>query len=159
MRGPKPPGPAWHGLALAAAITAVVAVALIVLGDVWPNHAPRTRVTDASVMIGTFITIYTAFIAGFGVLVGFVAGRNPKWLAATAIALIVVGTAVDLWRVIDSTGDLYRASTTGLTYHQLNDDVHDFKAYFCANVLVVAAAVGVAVACRPRATPVAEAAG
>ena len=86
---------------------------------------------DPSVVIGTFITLYGLFIGGFGVLVAFIAKRGRKKesleileiLKVMAIALLVEATGLDLWRILNSTGDLFTAATSELSYHVLNDTV------------------------------------
>jgi len=105
--------------------------------------------SDPSVVIGTFITLYTVFIGGFGVLAGFLVkrGQAEGWLEVLrvmAIALLVAATGLDLWRVLNSTGDLFTTATSGLSYRTLNDTVYDFKVYFVINVSVVAVSIGVA---------------
>jgi len=58
---------------------------------------------------------------------------------------------MNLWRVLDSTGDLYKAATSKLSYHALYDIIHDFFAYFVLNVFVVMFAV--LAACLPPGDP------
>jgi hypothetical protein len=138
----------WWGLAAAGAVAVVTAGVLVLWTGLWTNRASGTKVPDPSVVIGTFITLYVLFLGAFGTLVGFITGRSVSMGFKTmAIALIVLAALTDLWRVEDSTGDLYRAATNGLSYRQLSDDVHDFKQYFFVNAFVVAAAI--AVACWP----------
>jgi hypothetical protein len=116
---------------------------------VWTNPTPANKVVgDPSVVIGTFITLYGLFIGGFGVLVGLVMNAKHEkevWKFA-AILLLIEATAMDLWRVFDSTNDLYNAATNGLSSRALHDTTHDFFAYFVLNAFVVAVAVA---ACMP----------
>src|SRR5262249_52967011 len=65
------------------------------------------------------------------------------WKAA-AITFLVLGVLMDLWRVLDSTGDLFSAATSGLKYSNLKDDITDFRIYFSINVFVVIFSIGVA---------------
>ena len=66
-----------------------------------------------------------------------------------AVELIIGATLVDLWRIMDSTGDLFTSSNGGLTIHQMRDDINDFRLYFAINVLVVMFAI-VAACLRDR---------
>jgi hypothetical protein len=102
-------------------------------------------------VITTFITLYGLFIGGFGVLTGFVAKKDVNereymraWKAA-AITFLILGAAMDLWRVLDSTGDLFTAATSGLKYPYLKDDITDFRIYFSINVFVVIVSIMFAV--------------
>jgi hypothetical protein len=63
------------------------------------------------------------------------------------VILLIEGTGLDLFQVLNSIGDLYATVTTGLTSQKLNDDAHDFLVYFSLNLGV--AAVAVLVACLP----------
>jgi hypothetical protein len=117
----------------------------------WKNSAPGVRASDPSVVISTFITIYVLFLTGFGVLIGLITAKKDArevW-KPVAIAFLIVATAMDLWRMLDSTNDLYNAATSGLSYHALHDTIHDFFAYFVLNVFVIAVAV-LAVCLPPR---------
>jgi len=121
-------------------------------------HPPPTQKTpDASVVIGTFITLYGLFIGGFAALAGFVAkegikkkGRFVAWRAA-AITFLAAATLTDLFRMLDATGDLSIAATDGLTYQALKDDINDFQIYFILNVAVII--FGIVVACLPSGEP------
>jgi hypothetical protein len=64
-----------------------------------------------------------------------------------AVVFLIEVAALDLVQALNSTDDLYAAATTGLNSYQLNDDVHDFRVYFCLNLGV--ALVAVLVACLP----------
>ena len=133
------------GLGAAVAVGIVTGCLVVLWTALWTNRGSNTRVPDPSVVIGTIITLYVLFIGGFGSLVGFITGRRVGlFLKTMAIALMVSAAMLDLWRVEDSTGDLYKAATNGLSYRQLGDDVHDFKQYFLVNVFVVTFAIAVA---------------
>jgi hypothetical protein len=102
-------------------------------------------------VITTFITLYGLFIGGFGVLVSFVVKKKVKkvecltgWRAA-AIIFLILAAGVDLWRVLDSTNDLFRATAHGLDYRHVKDDIIDFTIYFFINVFVVVFSIVVAV--------------
>ena len=102
-------------------------------------------------MLNNFITLYVLFLTGVGVLVGFLTGkRDRKIWKFVAIALLIEVTIVDLWRVLDSTGDLYKAATSKLSLHALYDTIHDFIAYFVLNVFVIM--IAVLAACLPTET-------
>jgi hypothetical protein len=139
-----------RGLVMATTITVVVVVAVLLWKKLWVNPAPRNHVSDASIVIGTFITLYGLFIGGFGVLTGLVtSAKTPHVPKIVAIILLVEAAGLDLFQVLSSTTDLFAAATTGLTFYELNDDVHDFLAYFLINTFVASAAVVVA-AVGPR---------
>ena len=131
-------------------ISLIVFCALWRWKTVWTNGASAKQVLpQASVMIGTFITLYTVFIGGFGALASFVTkARGHSIAQAIAVVLLIEVAALDLFQVLNSTNDLYATVTTGLTSYQLNDDVHDFRVYFSLNLVV--ATVAVLVACLPR---------
>lgn len=136
--------PAYLGI-LGAVVVALAGFAIVVfLKSAWRNPAPMGKKLDPSVVIGTFITLYGFFIAGFGVLVGFIAKRGKKqgrweFLRVMTIALLVEGAGLDLWRVLNSTGDLSTAATSsGPSYRAFNDAIYDFKVYFFINIFVVA---------------------
>ena len=137
-----------NALCVIALATALVTGILLAWKYLWTNQARSDQLSDpsgASVVVGTFITLYSLFLAGFSGLAGFVNRKRVKMFwAIVAIAFLIEAAAVDLWRVLDSTGDLYSAATKGLSRRQLNDDAHDFKAYFALNVLVVAFVLAVA---------------
>jgi hypothetical protein len=131
-------------------ISVIVFCALWRWKAAWTNGASAKQVLpQANVMIGTFITVYTVFIGGFGALASFVAkARGHSVAQAIAVVLLIEVATLDLFQVLNSTNDLYATATTGLTSYQLNDDVHDFRVYFSLNLAV--AAVAVWVACLPR---------
>ena len=83
----------------------------------WTNPAPPGRVADPSIVISTFITLYGLFLAGFGVLAGFVIAKEKarEVLKTIAIIFLIEAAIMDLWRVSDSTNDLYQAATSGLS--------------------------------------------
>jgi hypothetical protein len=63
----------WIGLGWAAVISLIAVCAVWRYKTVWTNGASTKQVlSQASVMIGTFITLYTVFIGGFGALAAFV---------------------------------------------------------------------------------------
>lgn len=136
-------------------LAALVSAGLVAIGvKLWKPIAPPAasgpKAASPTVVITTFITLYGLFIGGFGVLTGYVAKKNIKkseclraWKAA-AITFLILGALTDLWRVLDSTGDLFRAATSGLHVPALKDDINDFKIYFSINVFVVIFGIGVA---------------
>jgi xanthine/uracil permease len=135
------------GILLAFAVALLVAgcvlfVKLVLFKHVWQNLASKQRISDPSVVIGTFITLYGLFIAVFGIVIGIVTKRRcekERWeiLRVAAIALLAMALLMDLWRVLDSTTDLFTSATSGLSYRALKDDIKDFEIYFFINVAVV----------------------
>jgi hypothetical protein len=109
----------------------------------WHNSASAKLSFDPGIVISTFITLYGFFLTGFGVLVGLLVTKKDSreiW-KPVAIVFLIEGTLIDLWRVLNSTNDLYKAATHGLNYYALHDTIHDFFAYFVLNVFVVIFAV------------------
>jgi hypothetical protein len=132
------------------AITIVVVIVIFVYKTTWHNSADTAKSDKGEVMVATFISLYAAFIAGFGILVGFVSNSKGTGVAwkVVAIILLIETTGLDLYRVLNGSYDLYDATAGGLSYYQLNDDVHDFAIYFFVNVGVVA--VALLAACLPQ---------
>jgi hypothetical protein len=130
-------------------VTALAAGSLLAWKHLWTNPAPKGTANDPSIVISTFITLYTFFLTGFVALVGLVTSKEQarEVLKAVAIFSLIEATLMDLWRVSDSMDDLYKAATNGLTYQALYDTIHDFYAYFVINVFVVV--VAVMAACMP----------
>jgi hypothetical protein len=136
---------------------AAIFIALLTVVLIWkfkPHAPPYTKPKnplDPTAVITTFITLYGLFIAGFGVLIGFVVKKKVKgterltaWRIA-AIWLLILGFGMDLWRVYDSTNDLFIAAASGLDYQHLKDDINDFRIYFFVNIFVIMFSIGVAV--------------
>src|SRR5262249_52293276 len=100
-------------------------------------------VSDPSVVVGTFVTLYGLFIGGFGVLITFIAkksnpdGRLLDALKAAAVVLLAAAALFDVWRVWDASNDLYKAATHAFSYPALRDDVKDFRIYLILNLIVV----------------------
>jgi hypothetical protein len=120
------------------------------------NHESMTTVApDASTLISMFITLYALFLGGFAGLVGFVVKETSRrflFWKILAVELLIGAALVDLWRVLDSTQDLYRSGVGGLTAYQARDDVDGFAWFFYVNIAVVAFAI--ATACMPsQSTP------
>ena len=142
--------PAWLGNTSRAARSGIVwtvVTSLLVAGCVawarygWTNHAPKTRGPDGSVLIGTFITLYGLFLGGFGVLAGFASKISHVTLRVMALAFIGEASILDLFRVLNSTEDLYSTTVRKLTFFQLHDNMHDFLIYFIVNLAVSAFAL------------------
>jgi len=148
--------PASRGIVGAAGIIALAAL-LVWLFKPSPAHPastyPASTTSDPSVVIGTFITLYGLFLAGFGALASFVVKEGNKKkgrfvaLRAAAITFLVAATLTDLLRVRDATSDLSTAATYGLSHQALNDDIIDFQIYFFLNIAVII--FGIVVACLP----------
>jgi hypothetical protein len=111
-------------------------------------------VPDASTLVSMFITLYALFLGGFAGLVGFVIKESPRryrFWKVLAVWLLFGATLVDLWRILDATGDLYRSGIDGLKENQVRDDIADFTWFFFVNVAVIAFAI--ATACLPSRRP------
>jgi dipeptide/tripeptide permease len=134
---------------LTVAITGVVLGIKFILDQTNEATAPGAKVLlrpDASVLSGTFITLYTAFIAGFLALADFVSTRKRHLkLRFIAIWFLAAATGLDLWRVINAADDIYEILVCRHTRADLLDDLHDFWIYFVLNVVIAAFVVIVAV--------------
>ncbi len=121
-----------------AVVATIVAVAVIeIYKYVWINRAPEKVSPDASVLLSTFITVYGVFITAFGVLTGFVIDMSERaTLRLFALILLVEATLFDLYRIFNTTNDLYTNVIGKLTVFDLHDDVHDFIGYFALNAAV-----------------------
>jgi urease gamma subunit len=152
MKDRSAPSPAQSGVTRQDKVAVVAGIAIVCVGGVglyvwgrlWQNDAPKTAAADAGILISTFITIYTVFIAGFATLANFVLKRGPRTWRIVAVEFMIVASIVNLARVGNSINDLYDAGVHGLTAFQVKDDAHDFFRYFFMNVVVVAFAVAVA---------------
>jgi hypothetical protein len=144
LRGPKA---ARLGLRWAVLLTlAIAGVVAGITGILSVTNTAKGTAPDASVLIGTFITLYTAFIAGFLALANFVATKKRHLrLRFIAVWFLIAATAADLWRVINAANDLYRNLVGPHKKHDLLDDLHDFWIYFVLNVVIAAFVVIVAI--------------
>src|SRR5664279_6616756 len=129
--------------------------AIVIAGVVWfvldrlrwlsqaNNKASTTAIAaDASTLIGMFITLYALFLGGLAALVPFVTKEDkPRFGKILAIWLLIGACFLDLWRILDSTDDLYKSGIVGLTDYQVRDNVDDFTHYFIVNVAVIALAI------------------
>jgi hypothetical protein len=135
----------------------VVVVSLAVVAAVfwskysWTNGGLKEKGPDGSILIGTFITLYTLFLGSFGGLTNFVRKSPHTALRVSALAFMVEMAALDLYRVLNSTEDLYKTTIRTLTFFQLHDNMHDFMLYFILNLGVCAFVV--MVACLPPRLP------
>lgn len=123
---PQPNKATKKGLLLAIEVAAVTAIVVVLLKYNWTSSASANQVSDPSIVIGTFITLYGLFIGAFGVLVGFVVKKKRgadvlEVLRVAAIAFLAGASILDLLRVLDSTNDLFMAATSGLSYRALAD--------------------------------------
>lgn len=150
---------AFKGIVVAVGVAALAALLVWLLKPrlALPASTRTQKTSDPSVVIGTFITLYGLFLGGFAALAGFVVkegnkkgGRFVFWRAA-AITFLAVAAVTDLLRVRDATSDLSTASTYGLTYRALKDDIIDFQIYFFLNIAVII--FGIVVAGLPSAEP------
>jgi hypothetical protein len=125
---------------------AIAGVILVILWIISPTNKAPGYASDASVLIATFITLYSAFIAGFLVLASFVISRKRHLrLRFIAVWFLVVATGVDLWRVLDAANGIYDNLVGSYTRHDLLDDLHDFYVYFVLNIIISAFVIAVAV--------------
>ena len=142
--------PTVAGAVAAVVLGVVVGVSVWIFKPIAPPYTAKGPPLDPTAVITTFITLYGLFIGGFGVLIGFVAQKKVKkikWLTAwraAAISFLIVGVGMDLWRVLDSTNDLFKAAARGLDYPHLKDDITDFTIYFFINVFVIMFSIVVA---------------
>jgi hypothetical protein len=143
-------------------VLAAIFIGLLTVVLIWrfkPHAPPYTKPKqplDPTAVITTFITLYGLFIGGFGVLIGFVVKKKvkkPERLTAWRIAaiwLLILGFLMDLWRVYDSTSDLFIATASGLDYLHLKDDINDFRIYFSSISLSLRSVLGLLSGPRPR---------
>jgi hypothetical protein len=118
----------------------------------WPPYypevgkaAPGKEMPDATVLISTLILVYTFFVAAYGALTPSIVGSRANQPWRLAALLLVFGTVgLDLWRVWNSTGDLYSTTMRQLHPDQVQDAVAEFARYFLVNVLVIVFALVVA---------------
>jgi uncharacterized membrane protein len=97
---------------------------------------------DASVFISTLILIYTVFMAVYGTLLPmFIARERGAW-EWLALALMLLAIGVNLWRILNSLGDLYTTSMGRLTANKIHDAGYEFTHYyFFSNVVVIVIAL------------------
>jgi hypothetical protein len=87
---PQPNKATQKGLLLAIVVAVVTAIVVVLLKYNWTSSAPTNQVSDPSIVIGTFITLYGLFIGAFGVLVGFIVKkkRGTDFLEVLRVAAI-----------------------------------------------------------------------
>jgi hypothetical protein len=95
---------------------------------------------DATAFISILIVIYTVFLTVYGTILPQLV--DPKqargqWIWFM-IVLTVLAVGVDLWRVQNSLGDLFKTTNRTLTPGQLDDASFEFVRYwFYGNVVVI----------------------
>jgi hypothetical protein len=105
---------------------------------------PGVANPDASVMISTFIIIYTSFIAAYAALTAALTtelrGSQLRTWRLASLILMLGAVGLDLWRILNSTGDLLSTTVLKLTPGQAEDAARDFIRYLWVNmgVLVLA---------------------
>lgn len=99
---------------------------------------------DASVMISTFIIIYTSFIAAYAALTTELRGSQLRSSQLASLILMLGAVGLDLWRILNSTGDLLSTTMRGLTRVQAMDAERDFNRYLWVNMGVLVFALLVA---------------
>jgi len=135
------------------ALCIIVSLLLIYICTPWWRPVPLDKVgnePDAAVLISTYILIYTFFIAAFGGIVPALVedGTVGRWqLVALAFMFPVVG--LDLYRVLNSAGDLYVTTMRSLVPSAILDASFEFGIYFLVNVVVVLLALVIILLVRP----------
>jgi hypothetical protein len=133
--------PGYVGIAVFIVLEIVAALILIYILTPWWRPAFIEKAgsdPDATALISTFILIYTFFIAALGGIVPALVndGVTSLWqFASLAFIFPVVG--LDLYRVLNSAGDLYVTSMQSLPPKAIFDASFEFGIYFLVNVVVV----------------------
>lgn len=125
---------------------AIILIALLVdiLVSRRSEGAALTKGTqpDASVLISTLIVIYTVFMAVYGALLPILITKKRgawEWLA---LVLIVLAIGLNLYRIVNSLGDLYTTTMGRLGPGKIHDASYEFiHYYFAINVVVIAVAL------------------
>lgn len=138
----------WIALLFVGLVYAVTAYVLYELKHNWATPAPMPELIapkpgeaenpDASVMISTFIIIYTSFVAAYAALTTeLIKGSRVGSLWLAALLLILGAVGVDLWRIWNSSGDLLATTMRMLIPTGAEDAEIDFKGYLIVNVAVL----------------------
>lgn len=127
-------------------IVCVIAGGLLALlgGEWWPTRYSAfgsADQPDATVMISTLVLVYTVFIAAYGSLTPMVVEIQDPWWRSTILTLISSAVVLDLFRILNSTADLYRTTMRHLDPAKIHDAEAEFSRYFIANALVVGIAL------------------
>jgi hypothetical protein len=132
----------------------IIAVAIILIAlliDVVVSRssegAALTKGTqpDATVFISTLILIYTVFMAVYGALLPIVIAKKREAWEWLALALMLAAILLNLYRIVNSLGDLYTTTMGQLSPGKIHDASYEFiHYYFSINVVVIAVALYVA---------------
>jgi isoprenylcysteine carboxyl methyltransferase (ICMT) family protein YpbQ len=97
---------------------------------------------DATVFISTLILIYTVFMAVYGALLPIVIAKKREAWERLALALMLAAILLNLYRIVNSLGDLYTTTMGQLSPGKIHDASYEFiHNYFSINVVVTAVAL------------------
>ena len=100
---------------------------------------------DATVFISTLILIYTVFMAAYGALLPIVVAKKREAWEWLLLALMLAAILLNLYRIVNSLGDLYTTTMGQLSPGKIHDASYEFiHYYFSINVVVIAVALFVA---------------
>lgn len=100
---------------------------------------------DATVFISTLILIYTVFMAAYGALLPIVIAKKREAWEWLLLALMLAAILLNLYRIVNSLGDLYTTTMGQLSPGKIHDASYEFiHYYFSINVVVIAVALFVA---------------
>jgi hypothetical protein len=113
-------------------------------GEWWPTRysvigSPDNP--DATVMISTLILIYTFFIAAYGTLTPMVVAIRDPWWRSAILVFMSSAVVLDLFRILNSTADLYRTTMRHMDAGKVHDAEAEFARYFIANAIIVGIAL------------------
>jgi hypothetical protein len=119
-------------------ICVAATVLLVILNGRGPVTAPGAgKAVDATTMVSTIIGMYTFFLAAYGALsVELARNRLESW-SLTALVFMFAAVVLDLGRLVNSTGDLVRATTRNMSYADADDAAREFQRYLITNGLVL----------------------
>ena len=92
---------------------------------------------DATALIGTLVLVYTFFVAAYGALIPLITALPGGWRHDLALVLLLLAVELDLYRVINSMGDLYRTTMGNLSDNKIHDAAAEFGRYFVLNVVIL----------------------
>jgi hypothetical protein len=154
----------WLGYAVPVAL--LIASVLFLFGGShwWPRPYGFFRKVgkgpDATTLISTLVVVYTFFVAAYGALTPMVVGTGKDaltsrlasggkvYLRASALVLMGLAVALDLYRVGNSAGDLYTTTMRDLPPAKVYDTAAEFTRYLIINAGVLLFAL--IIACLPR---------
>jgi hypothetical protein len=131
-------------------ITVAIILIALLIDIVVSRSSEGTALTkgtqpDATVFISTLILIYTVFMAVYGALLPMVIAKKREAWEWLALALMLAATLLNLYRIVNSLGDLYTTTMGQLSPGKIHDASYEFiHYYFSINVVVIAVALFVA---------------